>query len=112
MLKTKDLFVMTRVFKKLELKESIKALVSIKLENGELNEEKIKQLQDEKGAEFIGIILDNIEKVENEVYQIVASYSDITVELVMNQEPEKTINAISEICKSDLFKSFFRQAVK
>ena len=114
MLKTKDLFIMTKMFKKMEVKEYLEK--SMELEEDKSNKKKdpmeIAKLQQKKSTEIFILFIENIDKCEEEVYQLVASFSDSTIEIVKEQDPKITIDVIKQIFSSQIFQDFFKQAVR
>ncbi|MDK2800565.1 MAG: hypothetical protein PWQ70_2184 [Clostridiales bacterium] len=109
MLKTKDLFLITKIIKKMGLKDAIKEMmVSVK---GKKKAD-IEKLQEEKGMELIFYIIENLHIAEQEVYQLLANYADKSVKEIENQSINDTFELIKKLFDEGDILNFFKMAMQ
>lgn len=97
------------IFEKLNIKDYInKHSIASKGKNPEV----IKNLQKEMGISLVMHIMKNSIKVKEEVFNIVALFSDSTFEEVKKQDFLKTIKVFKTIFEDEELKDFFKQAME
>lgn len=108
-LKTSDLFVMSRIIKKMNIKNELKGLV--KDVTGKTPEEKKKATQ-ELEVDIAMLFVENIGNVEKEIYKFLADLSNKKAEDIENQPPKDTINMVKELFNQQGFSDFLSTASK
>lgn len=108
-LKTKDLFSIIRIIKKMNMKGEIKKLVTDI--TGKTEKEKKVAMQGLK-ADLMMLFIENITNAEQEIYKFLGSLSDKTPQEIEDQELEDTLEMIEELFKQEKFKDFLSSAVK
>ena len=106
-LKTSDIFKMSKILKKMNLKIKANA-EKIKDENGE--EIVIEKTQKQVGAEFILSIFENLHLAENEVNNFLADMVGIAPEEFAELPIEKTLGIIKQFKEIGGLSSFLKQA--
>lgn len=76
------------------------------------SKDELKALQSEVGVKMIMHIVKNSSKVKNEVFNIVAVFSDITLEEAKQQDFLKTIQVFKGIFSNKDLTNFFKQAMQ
>lgn len=109
MLKTKDIFTLQKIYKKLNLKEHFK---SLQQDVTGLNEKEKDKIAKETGFKFFNLIIENMDKVEEEVYMLLASCSDVTVKEIKEQDLFVTIEKIKEMFSDERLMTFFKSAMQ
>ena len=105
MLKTRDLFIVQKIYKKMELKEEMKKMT---VDVTDKTEEERNKISSDKSIEFVNLIIENIDKAEQEVYQLLANYSDKTVDEIENQDLFDTLDEIKELITDERLINFFK----
>ncbi|MFT8312961.1 MAG: hypothetical protein ABF633_01755 [Clostridium sp.] len=108
-LKTADLFSLTRIIKKMNIKNEIKALA--KDVTGLSDEDKLKA-KDSINIDLILLFVENIGNAEKEIYKLLSDMSDKTVKEIENQSPIKTVEMIQSIFEDEEIESFLKLALK
>lgn len=108
-LNTSDLFALTRIIKKMNIKSEIKALAKDVTNLSE--EEKIKA-KDSFNIDLALLFIENIGSAENEIYKLLSGMSGKTVEEVSEQGLGETIKIIENIFEDEEIGSFLKQALK
>lgn len=108
-LKTVDLFSLSRILKKMNLKEDIKNLA--KDVTGLSEEEKIKA-EDEMKISLVMLFAENIGNVEKEVYKLFSDITDKSVKDLQDMNLIDFVNLIKELFEQDGFDDFLKLAVK
>lgn len=108
-LKTKDLFSIIRIIKKMNMKSEIKKLVTDI--TGKTEKEKKVAMQGLK-ADLMMLFIENITNAEQEIYKFLGSLADKTPQQIEDQELEDTFEMIEELFKEEKFKDFLSSAVK
>jgi hypothetical protein len=109
---TKHLFPFIRMINKLNIKEDLKEFYLNKIDVSGKTDKEIARIEDERGMDFVFLILEKLPQAENEVYDFLALYSGKTVEELQEAELEETISLLTTLFQDKLFTAFFQQAVK
>lgn len=108
-LKTSDLFTLTKIVKKMNLKKEIKGLV--KDVTGMTEEEK-KTAQQELYADLALLFIENIGNAEQEIYKFLGDLSNKKPKEIADQSPIDTINQIKGLFSEENFGDFLSFALK
>lgn len=108
-LKTSDLFTLSRIIKKMNIKEDIKLLA--KDITGLSNEEK-KKAEQSMQIDLTMLFAENIGSAEAEVYKLFADLTDQTVKDIKDMDLDKFIELIQEIFKQGNLGNFLSTALK
>ncbi|OMH20081.1 hypothetical protein AC231_04655 [Clostridium pasteurianum] len=108
-LKTSDLFSLSRIFKKMDIKDEIKTLT--RDITGLSEEEKIK-ISQELQVNLSILFIENIGNAEKEVYKLFASLTDKTAEEIENMDLDKFFKLIQELFNQEGFENFFIQSTQ
>lgn len=92
-LKTRDLFPMSRIIKKMGLKFAVEG-----------------KTQEQLGAEIIWGLIENLGVAEQEVLAFIASLKDTTAEAIADQSFGQTLQDFKELIGKHGFADFFKQA--
>jgi len=103
-IKTTDLFELSRILKKMSLKEELKTL-DIDLESKDKFEIKSSMM-----IEIMYIFLENMGSAEQEIFKFVSSISEIK-EDELKENPDLFIDNLKEIFKSEGFGKLFPSAL-
>lgn len=106
---TQDLFPLTRIIKKMNIKSDIKAIA--KDLNGLSDEEKLKA-KDSLNIDLMMLFIENIGSAEKEIYKLLANLSGKTEKEIAEQKLIETIDMLKAIFNDDQFDDFFGVAVK
>lgn len=109
MIKTEIIFKLLRMVKKMGILDELKGYFQ-KLNAGDKT--KLKELQESTGIEFAITVISNMDKAEEDFYDVVASASDKAPEEVRKQELDLTVETLKELFTSGAFKSFLSLASK
>ena len=102
--KTKHLFKILRIVNKTNIANSFKDLW-MNIDSGDKKED-IEKAQEAIGIELGILLIESLEEVEHELYDLLADLEGKTPEEIENQDVDETIDAIMSIAKSDTVKSF------
>ncbi|AGK97626.1 hypothetical protein [Clostridium pasteurianum] len=106
---TQDLFPLTRIVKKMNIKNDIKAIA--KDLSGLSDEEKLK-VKDSLNIDLMMLFIENIGSAEKEIYKLLSNLSGKTEKEIAEQKLIETIDMLKEIFNDDQFDDFFGVAVK
>jgi hypothetical protein len=108
-LKTSDLFSLTRIIKKMNIKDEIKGLIT---DVSSLSDaDKANALQKVQ-MELVLLFIENIGNAEKEIYKLLADMNDCTAKDIENQSPLKTIEMIQAISNDEELVNFLKVALK
>ena len=108
-LKTSDLFSLSRILKKMNIKEDIKKFA--KDVTGKTPEEKKKAEQDME-IELAMLFVENIGAAEKEIYKFFADLTGKTAADIENMDLNDFMNLVQELFNQDGFASFLSTASK
>ena len=108
-LKAPDLFSLSRIIKKMNVKEEIKALA--KDITGVTEEEKVKAEQTMQ-IDLLMLFIENIGSAEKEIYKLLADLNGITSKEIENMDLDKLIDIIKELFEQKSLGSLFTTALK
>lgn len=108
-LKTSDLFGLSKILKKMDIKSDIKALA--KDVTGLSDEEKAKASQ-ELQIDLAMLFVENIGSAEKEIYNFLADITENTVEKIKDMDLGDFINLIKELFSQEGLGSFLSTALK
>lgn len=108
-LKTSDLFVLSRILKKMNIKDEIKSLA--KNVTGATPEEK-KAAQQDMEIDLAMLFVENIGNAEQEIYKFLGDLSGNKAKEIADQSPADTINMIKELFSQEGFENFLSLASK
>jgi hypothetical protein len=107
---------LSKILKKMEVKEDLKRLFSMpgaKIKDTEKEKKEKEKLAEEMGAEFGATAIVNLYMAEAEIFELIASLTGFSVDQVKKMELENIINLFTEFGKSaGSLVSFFKSAVK
>lgn len=106
---TADLFRMSRIIRKMDIKKDIEGLAR---DTSGLNDTAKKKAEQQLKIDFAMLFVENIGNAEQECYQFLADLSGKKPEEIEKQPPEDTMNMLDELFKQQGFGSFFSTAVK
>jgi hypothetical protein len=108
-LKTSDLFSLSKIIKKMNIKEDIKALVKnvtgMKPEERQIAEQTMQ-------TDLVMLLIENIGNAEKEVYKLLADISGKTVKEIEDMNIDNFINMIKEIFSQDGIGNFLSVALR
>ena len=105
-LKAKDIFPMSRLLTKMNIKEELKELLS-----SNANENK-KIGGVNTGIDVVMLVIENIEYAEQEFYELISSVSESNAESVKEMPLGELIQILMQIFSDADFASFFKSAAK
>lgn len=108
-LKTADLFSLTRIVKKMNIKNEIKGLVTDI--TGLSDEEKLKA-KEGLNIELMLLFIENIGNAEKEIYKLLADLSNKTVKEIENQKIGETVEMIKSLFEDEEIGDFLKVALK
>lgn len=108
-LETSDLFSLTRILKKMNIKDEIKSLVK---DVTGLNDEEKKKAEQALQIELVWLFVENIGNAEKEIYKFLADLTGMKTEEIKHLEPNKFMALIEELFQQDSLGSFFSMALK
>jgi len=108
-LKTSDLFSLSRILKKMNIKDEIKVLA--KDITGATSEEKKKAEQDME-IELAMLFVENIGAAEKEIYKFFADLTGKTAADIENMDLNDFMNLVQELFNQEGFESFLSTASK
>lgn len=108
-LKTSDLFSMSRILKKMNIKDEIKGLA--KDITGATPEEK-KKAEQSMEIDLAMLFVENIGSAEKEIYKFFADLTGKTAADIENMDLNDFINLVKELFNQDGFASFLSTASK
>lgn len=108
-LKTKDLFSLTRIIKKMNMKKELKEIV--KDVTGKTDKEKKQALLGLR-ADLMLLFVENIGNAEQEICRFLGSLSDKEAQEIADQPPKDTFAMLGEIMDDESFGDFLSTALK
>jgi hypothetical protein len=115
-LKLEDVPKLSKILKKMELKEDLKNLFSlpgVKVKDTKEEQERKEKLAEEMGADFGATAIVNLYMAETEIYEFIAGLTELKVEDVKKMELDDIVKLFTEFGKSaGSLVSFFKSAVK
>ena len=106
----KDAFKLIKIIKKLDLKTALKEMYSSKkVKDKDSNEDETNR---QLGLDIAFVIIENMDAAENEIFELLASVSDKTVNEIRELELSELIAMIRDIFVENDLASFFKSAVK
>lgn len=108
-LKTSDLFTLSKIVKKMNIKNDIKSLA--KDITGLTEDEKIKAEQTMQ-IDLVMLFVENIGSAEKEIYNLFADITSKTAKEIEDMDLDKFIELITELFKQDGISNFLSQALK
>lgn len=108
-LKTKDLFSLTRIIKKMNMKAEIKELA--KDITGKSDEEK-KAAEQGLKADLMLMFIENIGNAESEIYKLLGNLSGKQPKEIEDQSLKDTFKMIEELFSEENFGDFLSTALK
>lgn len=108
-LQTSDLFPLTRIIKKMNIKNDIKTLTK---DITSLSDEEKLKAQDALNIDLVLLFIENIGNAEKEIYKFLANLSGKTEKEISEQRIAETISMIEAIFNDDQVGDFFGQALK
>jgi hypothetical protein len=108
-LKTSDLFSLSRIIKKMNIKDEIKGLA--KDVTGATPEEK-KKAEQSMEIDLAMLFVENIGSAEKEIYKFFADITGKTAADIENMDLNDFINLVKELFNQDGFASFLSTASK
>jgi hypothetical protein len=111
-----DLPKLSKILKKMEIKDGLKQLFSmpgVKTNDKKEEKERKEKLAEEMGADFGATAIVNLYMAEAEIYELLAGLTKLSVDEVKKMEIDDMIKMFTEFGKSaGSLVSFFKLAVK
>lgn len=107
-LKTSDLFSLSRILKKMDIKNELKKLVT----NITGTPKERKKAEKELEIDMIMLFVENISNAEQDTYKFLSDLSGKTPQEIENQAPKETITMIKELFSKEGFNDFLSLASK
>lgn len=107
--KTADLFTMSRILKKMDIKKDVVALAK---DISGLSAEGKKQEEEKLKVNLTMLLVENLGNAEQECYKFLADLSGKKPVDIENQSIRETTDMIKEILSQDGFESFLSTAAK
>ncbi|QCH29251.1 hypothetical protein [Clostridium tyrobutyricum] len=108
-LKTKDLFTLTRIVKKMNMKKELREIA--RDVTGKTAKEKKQALVGTR-ADLMLLFVENIGNAEQEIYRFLGNLSDKEAQEIADQAPQDTFGMIKELFSEDGFGDFLSTALK
>lgn len=106
---TADLFKLSRIIKKMDIKKDIEGLAR---DTSGLSDEEKKKAEQQLKIDLTLLFVENIGNAEQECYKLLADLSGKKPDEIEKQPPEDTLNVLKELFQQEGFDSFFSTAVK
>jgi hypothetical protein len=111
-----DLPKLSKILKKMEIKEDLKGLFSmpgVSKKDSEKEKERKGKLAEEMGAEFGATTIVNLYMAETEIYELIAGLTNLSVDDIKKMSIDDMVKMFTEFGKSaGSLVSFFKSAVK
>jgi hypothetical protein len=111
-----DLPKLSKILKKMEIKEELKKLFSmpgVSIKDSEKEKERKGKLAEEMGSEFGATIIVNLHMAETEIYEFIAGLTKLSVDEVKKMVIDDMVKMFTEFGKSaGSLVSFFKSAAK
>lgn len=111
-LTAKHLFPFIRMIAKLNIKQQLKEFYFNKVDVNGKTPEEIENIKNERGFDFVFIVLEKLPNAEKEVFEFLALYSGKTVQELQEAEIPELMDLLKQVFQDKSFTSFFQQAVK
>jgi len=108
-LQTKDLFTLSKIVKKMNIKNEVKSLA--KDVTGKSKREK-EQAENEMKADLFMLFVENISNAEQEIYKLLADLSGKSVTDIQSLEITELIKMLKDLFNQGELKSFLSTALK
>ena len=116
---SKDVFVMTKIIGKVGVNKfseclnqsSVQTIIS-KMKDSDNKEENITAVGLSVALEIVNVICSNLDKCENEIYQLLSQTSNLKVKEVQELDMVTFFEMIADFVKKEEFKDFFKAASK
>ncbi|UZW12557.1 hypothetical protein OSC52_11895 [Clostridium pasteurianum] len=108
-LKTSDLFSLSRILKKMDIKDEIKSLAK---DITSLSEEEKIKISQELQVNLSILFIENIGNAESDVYKLFASLTDKTAKEIEDMDLDKFFKLIQELFNQEGFENFLSRALK
>lgn len=105
-LETADMFTVLKITKKTGLFDRLGSILQENQVSKNATKEEVKHSQMVLGMELMGAIINNIDKAEKEIYDLVGKVQGISAKEVAKQSPVKTMEVIKFITQSEELKAF------
>lgn len=108
-LKTKHLFPLIKMVKKLDIKDDIKQFLgSIE---GKTKDE-LQEMDKEKGFDLLYIFIEKLPQAEEEIYEFLSTYTEKKIGQIKELDVFELFELVKSAFKNEAFKSFFTQVMK
>jgi hypothetical protein len=111
-----DLPKLSKILKKMEVKDDLKKLFSmpgVSVSDKKEEKEQKRKLSEEMGAEFGATVIVNLYMAETEIYELIASLTKLSVDDIKKMEIDDMVKMFTEFGKSaGSLVSFFKSAAK
>lgn len=115
-LRTTDIFPMSKIISKIGFKEIKNAFntpeIAKLVKNGKSKDDVVAQVGAIITLDIASIILENLNKVEDDIYSLLAGLSGMTEEEISTQEPYLTAQMIVDLVNKKEFMDFFKVVLK
>lgn len=108
----KHLFPFVRMIAKLNIKQQLKELYLNTINVKGKTLEEVEQIKNDRGFDFIFLILEKLPNAEKEVFDFLSLYSGKTVEELQEAEIPELLELLKQVFQEKSLISFFQQAVK
>lgn len=108
-LKTSDLFTLSRIIKKMNIKDEIKALAK---DITNLPDEEKKKAEQALQVDLTMLFVENIGSAEKEIYKLFADLNNTTAKEIEDMDLNKFMEVIEGLFKQESLGSFFKTALK
>jgi hypothetical protein len=107
---------LSRILKKMEIKDGLKQLFSmpgVKAIDSKQEKERKEKLAEEMGADFGATAIVNLYMAEAEIYELLAGLTKLSIDEIKKMQIDDTIKMFTEFGKSaGSLVSFFKSAVR
>lgn len=115
-LRTTDIFPMSKIISKIGFKEIKNAFntpeIAKLVKNGKSKDDVVAQVGAIITLDIASIILENLNKVEDDIYSLLAGLSGMTEQDISTQEPYLTAQMIVDLVNKKEFMDFFKVVLK
>ncbi|MCI7428529.1 MAG: hypothetical protein MSS83_05430 [Methanobrevibacter sp.] len=115
-LQTSDIFPMSKIISKIGIKQIKNCFntpeITKMIKNTDSKEDIVSQVGAMITLDIAGIILENLDKVDKDVYKFLSGLSGLSEEQISTQEPSVTAEMIIDLVKQKEFMNFFKVVSK
>jgi hypothetical protein len=104
-----DAFSLIRIIKKMNIKEEVKGIFA---DASGMTKEQIDELSNEKGIHFVMMLVENLDRAEQEIYEFIASLSGIPKDQIAALQLEETFEILMQLTQLKGLKSFLQSVGK